>query len=83
VQRGEQCQCRGDCARYTIARDSADLRTLWAQIEALDGRIKPADQYDALLETSRYLSHFTLWLLLHRREYGTVALRDAAAAGSP
>ena len=57
---------------YTIARDSADLRTLWAQIEALDGRIKPADQYDALLETSRYLSHFTLWLLLHRREYGTV-----------
>jgi glutamate dehydrogenase len=48
---------------YTIARDSADLRTLWSQIEALDGRIKPADQYDALLETSRYLTHFTLWLL--------------------
>jgi glutamate dehydrogenase len=57
---------------YTIARDSADLRTLWAQIEALDGHIKPADQYDALLETSRYLSRYTLWLLLHRREYGAV-----------
>ena len=52
---------------YTIARDSADLRTLWSQIEALDGRTKPADQYDALLETSRYLSHFTLWLLQQRR----------------
>ena len=57
---------------YTIARDSADLRTLWAQIEALDGRIRPADQYDALLETSRFLSYYTLWLLLHRREYGAV-----------
>jgi glutamate dehydrogenase len=57
---------------YTIARDSAELRSLWAQIEALDGRIKPADQYDALLATSRYLSHYTLWLLLHRREYGEV-----------
>ena len=57
---------------YTIARDSADLRSLWTQIESLDGRIKPADQYDALLETSRYLSHYTLWLLLHRREYGAV-----------
>jgi glutamate dehydrogenase len=57
---------------YTIARDSADLRTLWAQIEALDGRIKPADQYDALLETSRYLTHYTLWLLQHRRDYGAV-----------
>jgi glutamate dehydrogenase len=57
---------------YTIARDSADLRSLWAQIEALDGRIKPADQYDALIATSRYLSHYTLWLLLHRREYGAV-----------
>jgi glutamate dehydrogenase len=57
---------------YTIARDSADLRTLWAQIEALDGRIKPADQYDALLETSRYLTHYTLWLLQHRREYDAV-----------
>lgn len=57
---------------YTIARDSADLRTLWSQIEALDGRIKPVDQYDALLETSRYLSHYTLWLLEHRRDYGAV-----------
>jgi len=62
-----------DVARaYTIARDSADLRALWSQIEALDGRIKPLDQYDALLETSRYLSHYTLWLLAHRRDYAAV-----------
>jgi glutamate dehydrogenase len=57
---------------YTIARDSADLRTLWAQIEALDGRIKTDDQYDALLDTSRYLTHYTLWLLEHRREYAEI-----------
>jgi glutamate dehydrogenase len=57
---------------YTIARDSAELRTLWAQIEALDGRIKTDDQYDALLDTSRYLTHYTLWLLEHRREYAEV-----------
>ncbi|HWW21255.1 MAG TPA: NAD-glutamate dehydrogenase [Steroidobacteraceae bacterium] len=59
---------------YTIARDSADLRTLWAQIEALDGRVKTDDQYDALLDTSRYLTHYTLWLLARRREYAEVGV---------
>jgi len=73
-----QCAQDGDAnavavARaYTIARDSADLRRLWAELEALDGRIKAADQYQALLETSDYLRHLTRWLLAHRREYGAV-----------
>jgi glutamate dehydrogenase len=62
---------------YTIARDSADLRSLWTQIEALDGRIKTDDQYDALLDTSRYLTHFTLWLLERRRDY--VEVGDSVA----
>ena len=57
---------------YTIARDSADLRSFWSQLEALDGRIKAADQADAMLETSRYLRHLTLWLLAHRREFGQI-----------
>jgi glutamate dehydrogenase len=62
-----------DVARaYTIGRDSADLRRLWSELEALDGRIKTADQYRALLETSGYLRHLTRWLLAHRREYGEV-----------
>jgi len=62
-----------DVARaYTIARDSADLRRLWSELEALDGRIKAADQYRALLETSSYVRHLTRWLLAHRREYGEV-----------
>jgi glutamate dehydrogenase len=54
---------------YTIARDSADLRDIWASIEALDGRIKADDQYDALLDSSRYLTQYTAWLLSHRRDY--------------
>jgi glutamate dehydrogenase len=73
-----QCAQDGDASAvavaraYTIARDSADLRRLWAELEALDGRIKAADQYRALLETSGYLRHLTRWLLAHRREYGEV-----------
>jgi glutamate dehydrogenase len=54
---------------YTIARDSADLRTIWSDIEGLDGRIKTDDQYEALLDSSRYLTSFTLWLLRHRQAY--------------
>jgi glutamate dehydrogenase len=57
---------------YTIARDSADLRRLWSELESLDGRIRAADQYRALLETSTYLRHLTRWLLAHRREYPEV-----------
>jgi glutamate dehydrogenase len=57
---------------YTIARDSADLRRLWSEIEAQDGRIKAVDQYQALLETSDYLRHLTRWLLANRRDYGAV-----------
>ena len=57
---------------YTIARDSADLRRLWSEIESLDGRIKAADQYEALLVTSAYLRLLTRWLIAHRRDYGEV-----------
>lgn len=73
-----QCAQDGDAnavavARaYTIARDSGDLRRLWAELEALDGRVKAADQYQALLETSAYLRHLTRWLLAHRRDYAVV-----------
>ena len=73
-----QCAQDGDsnaiavARAYTIARDSADLRRLWAELEGLDGRIKAADQYRALLETSAYLRHLTRWLLAHRREYPEV-----------
>jgi glutamate dehydrogenase len=57
---------------YTIARDSADLRRLWSEIESLDGRIKAADQYEALLATSAYLRLLTRWLIAHRGDYSEV-----------
>jgi glutamate dehydrogenase len=57
---------------YTIARDSAELRELWTQIEAHDGRIAAQDQYQALWRSSRFLRHATLWLLTRRREYAAV-----------
>ncbi|HEY7929959.1 MAG TPA: NAD-glutamate dehydrogenase [Steroidobacteraceae bacterium] len=57
---------------YTIARDGAELRGLWADIEALDGHVLAADQYQALWRTSRFLRHATLWLLKHRSEYPAI-----------
>lgn len=62
---------------YTIARDSAELRELWALIEAHDGRIAAQDQYQALWRSSRFLRHATLWLLARRREYTTVGIAVA------
>ncbi len=55
----------GTVARaYTIARDSAGLRELWTEIEALDNRIATATQYDALLMTRDYVEQLTRRLLL-------------------
>jgi glutamate dehydrogenase len=57
---------------YTIGRDSAGLRALWEQIEALDGQVSAEAQYQALWQTSRFLRHLTLWLLVRRRNYPAV-----------
>jgi glutamate dehydrogenase len=57
---------------YTVARDSAELRSLWAQLEALDGHIPATAQYQALLTSNRYLRRLTFWLLEHRRSYTDV-----------
>ena len=51
---------------YTIARDSAGLRELWAAIEALDNRIAAVAQYAALLATRDYVEQLTRRLLLKR-----------------
>jgi glutamate dehydrogenase len=53
---------------YTVARDVFDLRSLWADIQALDNLV-PADlQLDLLLETRKLLERATRWLLAHRRQ---------------
>jgi len=51
---------------YTAVRESLDARALWADIEALDGRISEAVQIDALLKIWELQRGLTRWLLNHR-----------------
>jgi len=52
---------------YTAAREIFDMRSTWAEIEALDTRVPAKLQYSMAFETSRLLRHVTYWLLTHRR----------------
>jgi glutamate dehydrogenase len=52
---------------YTAAREIFDMRTLWAEIEALDNRAPARLQYQMMYQTARLLRHMTYWLLLQRR----------------
>jgi len=60
---------------YAIARESWDLRTQWAAIEALDHQVPSATQYAMLEDTARLLRHATYWLLRRRR--GELAVEPA------
>jgi glutamate dehydrogenase len=54
----------GDIAHaYAIARDAFELRSLWAEVEALDNQAPAALQYDLLLEGRRLVERATLWFL--------------------
>jgi glutamate dehydrogenase len=48
---------------YTAAREILDARELWAQIEALDGKVAENTQIDAILQIWSLLRHTTRWLL--------------------
>ena len=52
---------------YTAAREVAGLRELWAEIEALDGKVPAATQTAMLLRSRILLERTTRWLLRHRR----------------
>jgi glutamate dehydrogenase len=52
---------------YTIVRDIFDLRPLWSEIEALDGKVPTAVQIDILLEITGLIEHTAAWLLRSRR----------------
>jgi glutamate dehydrogenase len=57
-----------DVARaFTIIRESFDLRSLWADIEALDNRLPAASQTEMMIEVGRLLERAIAWLL--RSEY--------------
>lgn len=51
---------------FTIAREVLDARSLWADIEALDGRVNSNAQIDALLSIWGLLRTMTRWLLLNQ-----------------
>jgi glutamate dehydrogenase len=51
---------------YTAVREVIDARSLWADIEALDGQVADAVQVDALLKIWDLLRNLTRWLLNHR-----------------
>ncbi|HEX7152311.1 MAG TPA: NAD-glutamate dehydrogenase domain-containing protein, partial [Thermoanaerobaculia bacterium] len=58
-----------DVARaFTIIRDSFDLRTMWADIEALDNKLPAAVQLDMMNAVARLLERAILWLLLNTTE---------------
>ncbi len=53
-----------DIARaYVITRDAFKLRTLWADIEALDGTISAAIQSKMFADISQLMEHCVLWFL--------------------
>src|SRR5205085_12416825 len=57
-----------DVARaFTIIRESFDLRSLWADIEALDNKLPAQSQTDMMIEVGRLLERAIAWLL--RSEY--------------
>ena len=81
-----------DIARaYAVARDVFDVRSLWAEVEALDLQVAATTQIGMLLDSRRLVERATRWLLRssspaagHRRRGGplrrrrTGGRRDAA-----
>ena len=51
---------------YTSVREIIDARSLWTEIEALDGTIAENVQIDALLKIWDLLRNLTRWVLNHR-----------------
>jgi len=48
---------------YTIAREALDARALWAQIDALDGKVPETAQLDALQTIWHLMRTMSRWLL--------------------
>ncbi|QNI02437.1 NAD-glutamate dehydrogenase [Halomonas sp. SH5A2] len=55
---------RADIARaYVVARDSFNLPSLWAQLEALDNQVPNRVQYAMMLDVMRMIRRATRWFL--------------------
>jgi glutamate dehydrogenase len=58
-----------DVARaFTIIRESFDLKTIWAEIEALDNKLPAQVQTDMLVAVSHLLERAIVWLLRNSTE---------------
>jgi glutamate dehydrogenase len=77
---------------YTISREALDARALWAQIDALDGKVAESAQLDALQTIWHLMRTISRWLLsrpgklpeitaaMTRYGQGLRAVRDAVPA---
>jgi len=60
----ETSRAPADIARaFIIMRDSFDLRTIWADIEALDNKLPASVQTEMMISVARLLERAILWLL--------------------
>lgn len=48
---------------YAVARDAFGLRALWAEIEAMDGKVPASSQFELFLEITALVERVTLWFL--------------------
>jgi glutamate dehydrogenase len=68
---------------YAIAREIFDVRTLWREIESLDGHIPSGLQYDTSFQVRRMVQRCVHWLLRRHREALTIEpLIDRLKAGA-
>jgi glutamate dehydrogenase len=58
---------------FNIAREVLEARSLWAEIESLDGKVNGNAQIDANLAIWRLLRSMTRWLLNHPGEVQDIA----------
>ena len=73
-----------DIARASVvARDVFNVRSLWADVEALDGAVPAETQYDMLLSSRRMVERSTRWLLRSRpRPLDIAAERERYGEGA-
>ncbi|HEX6461619.1 MAG TPA: NAD-glutamate dehydrogenase [Thermoleophilaceae bacterium] len=67
---------------YTVAREVFQMRPIWAEIEALDNRVKANMQIGMLLEGRRLVERAARWLLRNREQPMDIAatVREFAPA---
>jgi glutamate dehydrogenase len=71
-----------DIARaYAVARDVFEVRSLWAEVEALDLQVAATAQIGMLLESRRLVERATRWLLRTRRRPLEIAAEVEHFAG--